>query len=123
MSYLQKLGMGEANYDLKPYVPVKGYETQCWTDWSSIGAELKRSIEALGKNKAVVAIECYSGIIDEEVVPALQGVLNADVWIGTEAEVLKTADEIDDGWWWCGCRQTATKLAQASCRRSHFWGN
>ena len=95
MSYLQKLGMGEANYDLKPYVPVKGYETQCWTDWSSIGAELKRSIEALGKNKAVVAIECYSGIIDEEVVPALQGVLNADVWIGTEAEVLKTADEID----------------------------
>jgi len=96
MSYLQKLGLGEANYDLKPFVAVDGFDDACWCGWSDIGQTLHRAIQELAKPKVVVAIECYSGILDSEVVPALKSALKADLWIETEAEAFKSPGAIDD---------------------------
>lgn len=95
MSYLQKLGLGEANYDLKPFVPVPGYEDDCSTGWAAIGARLRGAVEARGAAKTVLAVECYSGVLDAEVVPALQNALDAALWIGTEKEAFKAPEMID----------------------------
>jgi mannose-6-phosphate isomerase class I len=96
MSYLKKLGMGEANYDLKPCVSVKGHDSDCWSGWPAIGSELKHAIDSSGRKKTVVAIECYSGILDKEVVPELQAALQADEWIGTEGDAFMSPDAIDE---------------------------
>lgn len=95
MSYLQKLGLGEANYDLKPFVPVPGYEDDCSAGWAAIGARLRGAVEARGAAKTVLAVECYSGVLDAEVVPALQNALDAALWIGTEKEAFKAPEMID----------------------------
>ncbi len=95
MSYLQKLGLGQANYDLKPYVPVENFDDACWTDWSAIGNELRRAADALEKPKVVVAIECYSGIIDAEVEPPLKAALDPKLWIHSESQAFKSPEEID----------------------------
>lgn len=34
VSYLQRLGLRRANYDLKPYVAVPGFDDHCWEGWA-----------------------------------------------------------------------------------------
>jgi len=95
MSYLQRLGLGEANYDLKPFVPVAGYENDCTLGWAAIAARLKDAVAQRSAGKTVLAVECYSGILDAEVVPALRGALEPAVWIETENEAFKSPEAID----------------------------
>lgn len=95
MSYLQKLGLGEANYDLKPFVPVPGFENDCSAGWEAIGARLREAVETRGGGKTVLAVECYSGVLNAEVVPGLRGALNAALWIDTEQEIFKAPEAID----------------------------
>jgi mannose-6-phosphate isomerase class I len=95
MSYLQKLGLGPASYDLKPFVAVDGYDDACWRGWDAIMTQLSAAIEAKTTTKTIVAFECYTGILDEEVVPALQNGLQPDVWIASEREAFKSPGQID----------------------------
>ncbi|MDP0496066.1 MAG: class I mannose-6-phosphate isomerase [Verrucomicrobiota bacterium JB024] len=95
MSYLQKLGLGKASYDLKPFVAVDGYNDACWRGWDTIVAQLKSTIAEQSLVKTVVAVECYSGIIDEEVVPSLRDGLQPKLWIESEREAFKPSSEID----------------------------
>ena len=95
MNYLQKLGLGKASYDLKPFVSVDGYNDACWRGWNTIVAQLSAAIEAKTTAKTIVAVECYSGILDDEVVPALRDGLRPDVWIESEREAFKSPEEID----------------------------
>lgn len=95
MSYLQKLGLGEANYDREPYVPVPGFEDDCSVGWETIGARLRAAVAARDAGKTVLAVECYTGILDAEVVPALRAALDPALWIGTETEAFKAPEAID----------------------------
>ena len=95
MSYLQKLGLGEANYDREPCVPVPGFEDECSVGWEAIGARLQAAVAARGAGRTVLVVECYSGILDAEIVPALRAALDPALWIGTETEAFKAPEAID----------------------------
>ncbi len=95
MSYLQKLGLGKARYDKYPFVSVNGHESDCWVGWEAIGERLRESIQKSGKHKVVIAMECYTGILDDEVVPALREQLSASSIHITRECAFKTTSDIE----------------------------
>ena len=58
-----------ANYDKTPFIRVKGGDDNCQEGWEAV----TRMIRAGAKK--VVAIECYPGVQDEEVIPHLKEAL------------------------------------------------
>lgn len=96
MSYLQKLGLGEANYDKFPSIAVKGYDDACWSGWEAISAQLREQIEAAGKANFVLAVECYTGLHDAEIIAAIQQGLSPDHFFNTEETIFKSEAEIDE---------------------------
>ncbi len=95
MSYLQKLGHGKPNYDRFPYIAVAGYDEQCWRGWQAICARISEAAAATRGGPTVIAIECYSGVQDEEVIPELLAGIEADNFYVTTTEAFKHAEEID----------------------------
>jgi hypothetical protein len=51
---------------------------------------LKRAIGCVGKSHTVVAIECYTGLHDRQILQALAGGLEPQRLIETEREVFKS---------------------------------
>jgi len=94
MSYLERLGLSSSNYDKKPYIPVPGHEGSCWRGWEAISETLRSAVADRG-GRATIAVECYSGILDAEVIPALQAVFSDAAWIQTESDCFKSPEEID----------------------------
>ena len=93
MSYLNALGLTTSRYDKTPIVAVDGHP--CWTGWDAICTRLGEAIRALQKSNVVVAIECYSGILDEELIPALSAGLGATAFHETAKTVFKTPAAVD----------------------------
>jgi hypothetical protein len=59
-----------ANYDKTPFITVKGQGEDCHEGWEAVGR-----IIGGRKGKKVIAIECYPGVQDEEVIPQLTSAL------------------------------------------------
>ncbi|HMI59255.1 MAG TPA: hypothetical protein VK518_00060, partial [Puia sp.] len=72
-----------ANYDKTPFITVKGQDDNCHEGWEAVGQVIGGAAAASGKSssrldsraKKVVAIECYPGVQDEEVIPQLTAAL------------------------------------------------
>ena len=65
------------NYDKYPYVEVKEYANEGICGYEEIMSVLKEKM----KNKKVIVIDCYPGVIDEEVLPAFVKGLKPDLVI------------------------------------------
>ena len=66
MSYLPRLGLRAANYDKTPAVAVPAaHAAACSAGWDAIAATLKQAID--GRTNAVIAVECYPGVHEEDV--------------------------------------------------------
>jgi mannose-6-phosphate isomerase class I len=76
--------MRKSNYDKYPYVEVKGFENSAWRGYEAITAELKRKVVELNKEKVVIAVECYPGVKEEEVLNAFKQGINPDLVIKSE---------------------------------------
>lgn len=95
MGYLSRLGLGASTYDKHPFVEVDGYDDACHSGWGAVGEALCKNASTI-KGPVRVAVECYSGVLDSEVVPQLKHALRPAVWIDTERDIFKSADELDD---------------------------
>ncbi len=58
--------MKTSNYDKLPFIEVEKENRSCVEGWAGIIAELKKKIHSLNRKKIIVAIECYAGVHDEE---------------------------------------------------------
>jgi mannose-6-phosphate isomerase class I len=94
MSYLQRLGLDHPTYDKSPCVGVKGFDTACWTGWQSITDEIRRAVTTR-KGKTVIAFECYPGVLDSEILPAVRAAFPEAHILPTLEEAFKAAGEID----------------------------
>lgn len=95
MSYLKRLGLDGSTYDKHPFVAVSGYDDQCWRGWEAIGKQLAEAVAKKGGGRCVMAVECYSGVLDEELIPALRSQLRALSFHETLKEAFKSPDEVD----------------------------
>ena len=95
MSYLPHLGLKSPNYDRFPTVAIRGHSGQSWRGWEAIGAQINAEIQARTQSSIVVAIECYDGVLDDEIIPALARQLTGAHFFLTKREVFLSPQEIE----------------------------
>lgn len=89
MSYLSQLGLKSANYDKTPSVAVPAHFI-CSSGWEQIATTLKNAIA--DRPNIVVAVECYPGVQDEEVLAELSKQLNPKRSIDSKSAFLSPAE-------------------------------
>ena len=85
----------KSNYDKFPVVRVSDSEVGCWAGWQAIVDEIKAAIACLNKPAAKVVVECYQGVLDDEVKTALQQAFASGKFI-CSADVMRSEQEIND---------------------------
>lgn len=61
----------KSNFDKYPSIKVSKNREDCITDWANICSRLNHHISTLGKERVIVAIDCYHGVLHDEVEEAL----------------------------------------------------
>jgi mannose-6-phosphate isomerase class I len=83
-----------ANYDRFPCIAVPGGEKSCVQGWEAIAAWLRRAVAEGGRAKTVVAIECYTGVDELQILAELPARLSPALTISA-AEAMWPAGKID----------------------------
>ncbi|WP_217594314.1 class I mannose-6-phosphate isomerase [Cohnella sp. GbtcB17] len=81
-----------SRYDKEPFIAIKGREDEVWAGYEAIGAELGSAIGRLGRRRAVVVLECYPGVRQEEIVAGVEQALGALTVIRAEEAALPPAE-------------------------------
>jgi mannose-6-phosphate isomerase class I len=84
----------KSNYDKHPFITVDGYDSDCYLGWNSIGRQLRLHSSLLKQDKIVLVAECYAGIFDETVLPAIIRDLQPD-YTFLASDSMKTPAIID----------------------------
>ena len=74
-----------SNYEKFPVVPVKNLKGQSAERWSDVLGLIKKQVETIASAKKIIMLECYPGIIDEEVVPQLLSALKGEFFFAKDA--------------------------------------
>ena len=93
MSYLGGAGLVRPNYDKHPCISVPGFEGNGTRGWTAIGDRLLRRVA--GRDRVVIAVECYPGVKHEEILPALRDGLRADHVHEILEEAFLPQEEVD----------------------------
>jgi mannose-6-phosphate isomerase class I len=62
--------MRKINYDKKPFTDVYKIKGEAFAGYKKICSELNCKINKLNKDKVIISIDCYPGVIDTELLPA-----------------------------------------------------
>jgi mannose-6-phosphate isomerase class I len=68
--------MKHSRYDKRPFIPVS--DQDCRVGWSSIMERLRGAVAERGQRRTVLAIECYSGVFEQDVLGAVREHLRPD---------------------------------------------
>lgn len=85
--------MRHANYDKLPFVQVEAENSSCISGWEAIGKKLNDEISPGGKK--IIVVECYQGVLDNELAGKLKATVKHDAWIDAK-EACKSEQEILD---------------------------
>jgi hypothetical protein len=83
------------NYDKYPYIRVSDRADDCLTGWEAICNEIKRRLAASDDRPATLAIECYQGVFEDEIIEAMRSRFG-QATIVRSAEAMKSVAEIND---------------------------
>ncbi|CAZ96827.1 class I mannose-6-phosphate isomerase [Zobellia galactanivorans] len=95
--------MMKSNFNKTPFVPITGNQN-CYVGWKQIGTEIKSVLDNVPRNKKVLAVECYHGVDELEILNGLEKhlgpvrIIRSSEAFKTEAEISKMvfADVTDD---------------------------
>lgn len=63
----------KSNYDKSPVICVpEQYSSDCYAGWEHITDELKKRLYRIDKMSRILVVECYQGVLDEELTTRLQ---------------------------------------------------
>ena len=79
-------------YDKFPAVTISNAEV--WSGWKGIGKQLKQTLENSKHTKNTIVLECYQGVIDDEIIPTLQNIFPDVMWINSR-DSFKPAEDIE----------------------------
>ncbi len=86
--------MRRSNYDRFPYVAVPGGENAAVQGWDAIGERLARTIQQRGRDRTVLAVECYTGVDESAVLEELRKRLKPKLAIAACTAML-LPDQVD----------------------------
>ncbi len=66
-----------SNYDKYPVIEING-GSDCWQGWKAIGEAIRKRVENIPGRKKIIAMECYPGILDREILTHLPEALGAN---------------------------------------------
>ena len=77
--------MRKANYDRFPSVKIPDSSGEAWRGWPDVGARLRIEVDRalVHVRSPVLAIECYSGVFEDEIRSGLSSSLEPVTWIET----------------------------------------
>lgn len=88
--------MREGSYDKNPYVEIMGHKGEVWKGYDNILKELKNKLESISKKLKVIVIDCYPGVLYDELKKELVEPLNPELSIFTDNEIFVSAQEITE---------------------------
>ncbi len=83
--------MKTSNYDKFPFVPVPGEDRACVTGWDAISERLRQAAASIAKPKTILAVECYTGVFEAELLRELPGRLKPALTLHAAAAMLSAA--------------------------------
>ncbi|MDR1454047.1 MAG: class I mannose-6-phosphate isomerase [Tannerella sp.] len=87
--------MNKSNYDKYPYIRVSDRSDDCLAGWDAICDGIKLRLMSPGSSPATVVIECYQGVLEDEIVEALQSRFE-QATVVRSAGAMKPAAEINN---------------------------
>lgn len=66
-------------YDKEPFIAIRGAEDEAWTGYEAIGREIFSAVRRTERRKVVIALECYPGVRQEEIVEGLIRTFETDM--------------------------------------------
>ncbi|HYV90853.1 MAG TPA: class I mannose-6-phosphate isomerase [Chitinophagales bacterium] len=90
---MNKYLQGESNYDKWPVIQVKNAKEECLVGWEAITTHLLEQLNKIQHKRKVITIECYQGVMDEEIFPALQNNLRGSYFFSKDC--MLPGNEID----------------------------
>jgi mannose-6-phosphate isomerase class I len=94
--HLRDFTMRRSDYDKFPSIEVPGAPGGAWQGWHAIAEQLRQALHAASQQNrsAVLVIECYSGVFEDEIRRGLRGRLPALHWFESN-DALLPPDDID----------------------------
>lgn len=83
----------KSNFDKYPSIEVSPSNDDCIIGWSNIAARINSAISSTAKKRVVVVIDCYQGVLHEEVEAALRKEVRHDRFVRSTV-AFKTSKEI-----------------------------
>ncbi|MBP3962908.1 class I mannose-6-phosphate isomerase [Paenibacillus lignilyticus] len=84
----------KSGYNKEPIVTIQGWEHEAWSGYEAIGNTVRDAISGKSKSKAVVVVECYPGVRQEEILAGLSAAWTPALIIKAEDAALEPG-EID----------------------------
>lgn len=84
----------KSNYDKFPCVAVPGGESAATQGWDLIAERLRRTIAERGLRKTVLAVECYTGVDDAEILAQVKSRLSPG-WCLSSRDAMLPPEKID----------------------------
>lgn len=82
-----------SNFEKHPSIKVRGNDGECIVGWENICTQLNEVIKQKAGRRTVVVVDCYHGVLDEEVEGALTSGLSHNIFIKTKV-AFKGEEEI-----------------------------
>ncbi|MFF2480952.1 class I mannose-6-phosphate isomerase [Paenibacillus sp. NPDC058071] len=76
-------------YNKSPYTSIPNMDNEAWAGYEAIGETIQAAVAATGKRKAIVVVECYPGVRQEEIIAGLAGSLEPALVIRSEDAALE----------------------------------
>ncbi len=87
----------KSNFDKHPSIRVSHNNEDCIVGWNNIAGKINDVVRAKGKSRVVVAIDCYQGVLHDEVETALQKELHYGLLVKSSA-AFKTPEAKQQQW-------------------------
>lgn len=82
-------------YDKTPRLRIEGISNCAWRGYEAVAAELKEAVLRHGGRKTVLAVDCYEGVREREVLPALINALAPAAVVRTD-DALPAAETLEN---------------------------
>ncbi|MET0636501.1 MAG: class I mannose-6-phosphate isomerase [Chitinophagaceae bacterium] len=73
--------MARTNYNRSPFIKYESTETISWQGWDDITATINRRTGSIASARKIVALECYPGLLEEEVLAQLTSKLEGKFYL------------------------------------------
>lgn len=79
-------------YNKDPFIRIRHWDNEVWAGYEAIGSMIKEALEKKGRQKAIVVVECYPGVRQEEIVAGLTASLLPAMVIHSEDAALEPSE-------------------------------